>query len=356
MSILFGCFPSFYACCPCKSNVVTNKPYDLFVSYNKSSEKWIEANLVPFLDSFDSDYTYFLHYDEENTKEEIYGSFIQEKIDNSCFILLVLSDAFLMNEWANEEYKDHIKRTVLKVAKTNEEKTRLLCVQLHDVSDEEVDEYIRNNLQIPRFVSLETDEFFFWKKLGYFLYVNRDYNEEIVPVNSNYDADQITVSTRDVNSNIRPDDLLNFKQYKIQAPLVHLPSDSTHYKIKKKKSSKQRKNDNSYNNESYTEAEVDYTPDLVQQSILTQLAARKKQLINDEVIVNLDNPVRQESSIKSHVKPVIVKTRDDKIEFAVPESDNNYRIVSKKQAAMFDSENKHERPRLLSVDSNDSFY
>ena len=354
MSVCFGCFPSFYACCPCKSGVVTNKPYDLFVSYNKSSKKWIEANLVPFLDTFETDYSYFLHYDDENTKEEIYGSYIKEKIDNSCFILLVLSDAFLMNEWANEDYRDHIKKTCLKVAKTNEEKTRLLCIQLHDVSDEEVDEYIRNSLQIPRFVSLETDEFFFWKKLGYFLYVNRNDLDEIVPVNN---GDQITVSTRDITSSIRPDDLIDFKQHKIQAPIVHLPTDAPEYKIKNKKRSQvMRKNDSSYQNEGYIEAEVGYTPDLVQQSILTQLASRKKNFYNNEVIVNLDNPVRQESSRKSFVKPVILKTRDDKIEFAMPEAENQYRIVTKKQSNLFDSESKHDRPNLLSDDSSDSFY
>jgi hypothetical protein len=55
-------------------------------------------------------------------------------------------------------------------------------VQLHDICDEEVEEYFRQKLQLPAFVSLENDELLFWKKLGYHLYTNDADPETVTPV------------------------------------------------------------------------------------------------------------------------------------------------------------------------------
>lgn len=48
---------------------------------------------------------------------------------------------------------------------------------MHDICDEEVEEYFNDKLQIPTFVSLENDEFLFWNKLAYFLYTNNNTNK-----------------------------------------------------------------------------------------------------------------------------------------------------------------------------------
>lgn len=94
------------------------------------------------------------------------------------------------------------------------ERTRFICVQLHDVCDEEVDEYFVDKLQIPQFVSLEDDEFMFWTKLGYHLYTN-DSEDRVLPVvsSSKYYADD----------DDRPNDDIDFDRYNINRPIIHLP-------------------------------------------------------------------------------------------------------------------------------------
>ncbi len=50
LACCFDLFPVFHRICPCKSGVISNKYYDVFVSYNKSSEYWIQNQLIPFFD------------------------------------------------------------------------------------------------------------------------------------------------------------------------------------------------------------------------------------------------------------------------------------------------------------------
>lgn len=72
-----------------------------------------------------------------------------------------------MHEWQNEKFRDHIRHLV-----SSDRACRLVCVQLHDVSDEEVEQYFRESVQIPQFVAIEDDEILFWRKLHYHLYLN----------------------------------------------------------------------------------------------------------------------------------------------------------------------------------------
>ncbi|RNA42266.1 leucine-rich repeat and immunoglobulin-like domain 2 [Brachionus plicatilis] len=166
LATCFNCIPIFYRICPCKSGVIRHKELDLFISYNQTSEEWIREKLIPFIKARDLVENFILHYNSANKYNEVFGSHIKDMMNRSSCILFILSDAFLMNEWNNAEFRQHLRLLISKG------KARFLAVQMHDVCDEEVDEYFTDKLQIPRFVSLENDEFLFWEKLAYFLYTN----------------------------------------------------------------------------------------------------------------------------------------------------------------------------------------
>lgn len=80
---------------------------------------------------------------------------------------------------------------------------------MHDVSDDTVEEYFRGKLQLPYFVSLENDEFLFWKKLGYHLHTNDVSHQVVVPLPKT----QIVV---------QPNDNIEFDRYNINRPIIHL--------------------------------------------------------------------------------------------------------------------------------------
>ncbi len=359
LAYLMRCFPSWYQCCPCKSSAYTNKPYDLFITYNNDSKEWIETKLIPFLENKDdaTDFTYFLHYDAyENPSAEVFGPLIKEKINNSAIVLLILSDKFLINEWANEELREFIRKVVGKSTAKSREKTRLISIQLPDVSDEEVEEYVRDRLQIPSITSLECDELFFWYKLEYFLHLNRE-NEQIYPTITTPEPKEIEVNTRDATSHIQPNDLLNFRRYEIpDAPIVYMPSDRVpSYNLNqnaKHNTKKSNLRNVHYNNNEYDDSDspVEYPPNIVQQSILAQLAARKNNRVHDEIVVNLDNPIRYHSSshARGELDPVILKTRKNNLEFAVPQADSNYKIVTSKNKV------KHKQPNKRHILSDES--
>ena len=181
LACLFGIFPVFYRVCPCKSGVVSHKYYDVFISYNKSSENWIREKLLPFMRSKRPNDKYFLQYDPLNVNQEKFGSFTRGKMDNSAVILIVLTDKYLMKEWQVTEFRNHVRHLLTRVPSDSRDKARLICIQMNDVSDEEVDDYVRAKLQLPRFISLENDEFYFWHKLNYFLHTNKESDPVIVP-------------------------------------------------------------------------------------------------------------------------------------------------------------------------------
>jgi hypothetical protein len=98
-------------------------------------------------------------------------------------------------------------------------------VQLHDVCDEEVEEYFRQKLQLPTFVSLENDELLFWKKLGYHLYTNDVDPEDVMPVEEKekekpVKAEPAYYSTKYYNA--KPNDDIDFDRYNINRPIIHL--------------------------------------------------------------------------------------------------------------------------------------
>lgn len=360
LAYLMRCFPSWYTCCPCKSTTYTNKPYDLFIAYNRDSQAWIENELIPFLESQDdaTDFTYFLHYDEyENPAAEVFGPIIKDKINNSAIVLLILSDKFLIDEWANEELREYIRQAVAKSTRHSKEKTRLVSIQLEDVSDEEVEEYVRERLQIPSITSLETEEFLFWYKLEYFLHNNRD-TGEIYPVLASPEPKEIELNTRDPIGHLQPNDLLNFRHYDIpDAPIVHMPSDRPPaYNVNgriKQKAIKNSLKSVQYRNEGYEDSDspIEYPPSLVQQSILAQLAAKKNNRVHDDVVVNLDNPVRYQHQ-KNDSDPVILKTRKNHLEFAIQQADSSYRLVNN---AKTKKGQRFKEKNMLSDDSEYSF-
>ena len=171
----------FYTVCPCKSTAYTNKYYDVFVSYNKSSEKWVKKELVRFLREEKEGVRFYLQHASDNPERHgSFGQFTRDKMNNSAIILLILSDKYLIDEWTMPGFQDHLRRMLTKPIVNRIERQRMLAIQLPDVSDEEVDDYIRSRLQIPTFVSMETDEILFWKKLEYFLYLNRE--TDVTPI------------------------------------------------------------------------------------------------------------------------------------------------------------------------------
>lgn len=210
LSCLFGLFPTCYTCCPCKSGVVTNKYYDVFISYNKSSDDYIRQKLVPFFNTKRPNDRYFLQYDSTNINQETFGSFTRGKMDNSAVILIVLSDKYLMKEWEVTEFRNHVRHLLTRVPRDKKDKTRLICIQLSDVCDEEVDDYVRHKIQIPRFISLEDDEYCFWNKLNYYLHSNKDQDPVIVPVNITEPVITVT-SDESPRSEISPE-MTNYKE------------------------------------------------------------------------------------------------------------------------------------------------
>ena len=205
LAVIFGCVPYFYKICPCKSGVKRDKEYDLFISYNKVSENWLKHNLIPFIKENYLVDNYILHYNDANKENEIFGPYIEEIMKKSSCILFILSDQFLMKEWNNRHFREHLRYLV------TQKKTRFVTVQMHDVSDEEVEEYFRQKLQLPSFVSLENDEFLFWTKLGYVLYTNDADDTKVMPVDS-----------RGLHYRARPNDDIDFDKYNINRPIVHV--------------------------------------------------------------------------------------------------------------------------------------
>jgi len=144
LACLFDCCPCLYSWCPCKSGAVTNKYYDVFVCYNKSSEKWIKNQLVPFFQTERPHDRYYLQHASDNPdKHGRFGSYTKDKMNKSAIILLVLSDAFIMKEWNNKAFRDYLRLLLTKPYRAKEERVKFLSIQLHDVSDEEVDDHIR---------------------------------------------------------------------------------------------------------------------------------------------------------------------------------------------------------------------
>lgn len=136
-------------------------------------------------------------------------------MSRSSIILIVLSDDYLINEWQDQRLHDLVRILVTR------ERVRLICIQLHDVSDEEVEEYFREKAQISHFVALEDDEFMFWPKLYYYLYMNEKKNlkKRILPYTKNYKP--------------RPDDEIEFQKYNINRPIVHLDGKADPFSVNK---------------------------------------------------------------------------------------------------------------------------
>ena len=207
LAICFDCVPFFYLICPCKSGIKRDKEFDLFISYNRINEDWVLKKLVPFIVENNLVENYTLHYDNGNKSNEVFGKYIRDKMNRSSCILFILSDAFLIKEWNNGEFRQHLRYLI------TQEKTRFVAVQMHDICDEEVDEYFTDKLQIPSFISIENDEYFFWKKLAYFLYTNRNIRS-VQPITS---IDYVP----------RPNDDINFESHNIKRPIIHMPEETS---------------------------------------------------------------------------------------------------------------------------------
>jgi hypothetical protein len=51
LALLFSACPIFYKLCPCKSEARRDQVYDVFISFNKSNEKWVRNQLLPYIKS-----------------------------------------------------------------------------------------------------------------------------------------------------------------------------------------------------------------------------------------------------------------------------------------------------------------
>ena len=177
-----------------------------------------------------------LHYSEENSK--IFSPYIMSAMSNSSIILLVLSDQYILNEWNNKELREHLRHLI--AARS----TRFVAVQLHDVCDEEVEEYFRAQLQIPRLDALEVDELLFWQKLHYHLFTNGHHQaRSVMPVMKHWPLSPSPVEKATVDAKVsarfnetakkksaqqqqlpepRANEDIEFEKYDFYRPIVHL--------------------------------------------------------------------------------------------------------------------------------------
>jgi len=216
------------------------KYYDVFISYNPTNEnsvKWINNSLVPYLRSVDAVRKYVLHYGKENVDGQTYSGFIKEKLENSAHLILVLSDEYLDKEWNNIDFRGHV-RTLL-----NGRKADITCIQMNDVTDEEVEEFVRNEIQETNLRSFEIDECCFWNKIRYFLlrYRTKDVEPTYIKVDKDVKAKleskvrkvkKIVVEKQpealpDIRTpvqkiQLKPDSDVDFPDWNIKGPSVHI--------------------------------------------------------------------------------------------------------------------------------------
>jgi hypothetical protein len=145
-----------------KIKTSTLKKYDLFISFDKTKEKWIHEKLVNFLKKENITLNYCFHYEREDD-EAVYSENIKLKLNSSSHVLLILTDVYLQTEWNNLEFRNHVRSLLIN------KQIRLTCIQMNDVTDEEVEEYIRSEIQQKKLNSFEIGEFYFWQKLKYYL-------------------------------------------------------------------------------------------------------------------------------------------------------------------------------------------
>ena len=117
---------------------------------------------------------YIMHYNLKNTN--VFSPYVKDVMSQSSVLLMVVSDDYLIHEWNNMHFRNHVRYLQSK------ENARLVMIQLHDVCDEEVEDYFRKQLQIPRLTALEQDEFMFWHKLYYYLYTFDKTKKSVMPV------------------------------------------------------------------------------------------------------------------------------------------------------------------------------
>ena len=218
------------------SNDMSKKFFGAFVSYNPkntNSMKWIENKLMPSLHVSDPAMKYFLHYGKENIEGHTFSPLIHEKLENTAHLILVLSDEFLDNEWNNMEFRTKI-RTLIQ-----NRKMEITCVQMIDVTDEEVEEFVRNEIQETNLRSFEVDECCFWTKLKYFIfrYRNPNVSGDYIKITKGEDAGELIsrkrktkpvdkepkkVETPVQQITIRPDSAVQFPDWNIKGPGIHL--------------------------------------------------------------------------------------------------------------------------------------
>ena len=233
-----SCYVCFSNCCTNKrtkafANDMSKKFYGVFVSYNKkdeNSEKWIKDRLMPKLQVHDPTIKYFLQYGTENTEQACYSPLIAEKFENTNHLVLVLSDKFLDEEWNDIAFRSHIRNLI------QDRKIDITCVQMIDVTDEEVEEFVRNEIQSTNLRSFEIDECCFWTKLKYFIlrYRNPDHEGKYVKITKADDEAELvskkrrkpvekepSVRTPVENIRLRPDSEVQFPDYNIKGPIIH---------------------------------------------------------------------------------------------------------------------------------------
>lgn len=110
---------------------------------------------------------YSLQYGSDNKTKEIFGPTVRDLMNRSACTILVVSHDFLLQEWNNLEFREHV------IALTSKNTTRLVCVQMHEVMDEVVEEHLGTAMRNLRFDRLQCDEIMFWAKLAFILFTNQ---------------------------------------------------------------------------------------------------------------------------------------------------------------------------------------
>ncbi|XP_037081661.1 LOW QUALITY PROTEIN: protein toll-like [Pollicipes pollicipes] len=139
----------------------TDKKYDAFVSYSHLDEEFVVEHLVPQLEQGEPKYSLCLHFRDWLAGEWITDQ-IQQSVQSSRRVIVVMSQNFLRSEWGRLEFLTAHKQAL------NEKRNRLIVLVYGELPDPAaMDPELR--LYISSNTYLKWGDALFWERLRYAL-------------------------------------------------------------------------------------------------------------------------------------------------------------------------------------------